>query len=75
VAGHTYKLVELVGTSQSGVTEAVEAAVNRAAQTLKGLDWFEVQQIRGTISDGRVSEYQVSLKLGFRVLSEDEMKA
>ena len=75
MAGNTFKLVELVGTSSVGVSEAIEAAIVRASQTLRGLDWFEVQQIRGTVRDGRVGEYQVVIKVGFRVLSDDELKA
>jgi len=75
VAGNTFKLVELVGTSSVGVSEAIEAAIVRASQTLRGLDWFEVQQIRGTVRDGRVGEYQVVIKVGFRVLSDEELKA
>jgi len=75
MAGNTYKVVELVGTSAVGVSEAIEAAIVRAGQTLRGLDWFEVQQIRGTVRDGRVGEYQAVIKVGFRVLSDDELKA
>ena len=75
MAGNTYKVVELVGTSSVGVSEAIEAAIVRASQTLRGLDWFEVQQIRGTVRDGRVGEYQVVIKVGFRVLSDEELKA
>ncbi len=75
MAGQTYKLIELVGTSEEGVTEAIASAVSRAAETLKGLDWFEVQQVRGRIEDGRVASYQVDVKIGFRVLSEEEMHA
>ena len=75
MAGNTFKLVELVGTSSVGVSEAIEAAIVRASQTLRGLDWFEVQQIRGTVRDGRVGEYQVVIKVGFRVLSDEELKA
>ncbi len=73
--GHTYKLIELVGTSATGVSEAIDAAVSKAAQTLEGLDWFEVQQVRGTIKDGRVAEYQVVIKVGFRLLSDEELRA
>ena len=73
MAGKIYKLVELIGTSEAGVSEAIESAVNRAAETLKGLDWFEVQQVRGRIEDGRVAWYQVDLKIGFRVMSGDEL--
>jgi flavin-binding protein dodecin len=64
-----------VGTSAAGVSEAIQAAVSRASQTLKGLDWFEVQQARARLEDGRVVEYQADVKIGFRILSEDELKA
>ena len=74
MAGRTYKIIELVGTSDVGVTEAINEAVNKAAETLKGLDWFEVVQIRGQIEEQRVAWFQVALKVGFRVMSEDELK-
>jgi flavin-binding protein dodecin len=75
MAGHTYKLIELVGTSETGVTEAIDSAVRKAAETIKGLDWFEVSNIRGQIADGAPQWYQVTLKVGFRVLSSEEMNA
>ncbi|HWW61303.1 MAG TPA: dodecin [Thermoanaerobaculia bacterium] len=62
-----YKLVEIVGTSSDSIESAVSAAVERAAQTLHNLDWFEVDEIRGRINDGKVSQYQVKLKVGFRL--------
>jgi hypothetical protein len=71
--GHTYKMIELVGTSEVGVTEAIDSAIERAAQTLKGLDWFEVTQIRGQITDGKVAWYQAEMKVGFRIMSPDEL--
>ena len=71
---NTYKVIELVGTSDVGVTEAIKTAVDKAAETLKGLDWFEVQQIRGHIDNQKIQWYQVDLKIGFRVLSGDELK-
>jgi hypothetical protein len=74
MAGRTYKIIELVGTSDAGVTEAINEAIGKAAETLKGLDWFEVQQIRGQIDDQKVAWYQVALKVGFRVMSSDELK-
>jgi flavin-binding protein dodecin len=74
MAGRTYKVIQLVGTSDQGVTEAINEAVTRASQTLKGLDWFEVQQIRGQIEDQKVAWYQVDLKIGFRLMSEEELK-
>jgi flavin-binding protein dodecin len=74
VPGHTYKLIELVGTSETGVSEAIAAAVSRAHETLKGLEWFEVGQIRGRIEDGAIAEYQVSVKIGFRVMTSEELQ-
>jgi dodecin len=71
---NTYKVIELVGTSNVGVTEAIKTAVDKAAETLKGLDWFEVQQIRGHIDNQQIQWYQVALKIGFRVMSGDELK-
>lgn len=71
----TYKLIELVGVSDNSVQDAVRNAITRASQTLKGLDWFEVTEIRGLVKDGKVSQFQVKLKVGFRLLSEDEIKA
>ena len=72
---HTYKVIELVGSSPNGVTEAINEAVTRAAKTIRGLDWFEVSQIRGNIQDNNIAWYQVSLKVGFRVMSPEELKA
>ena len=69
----TYKMIELVGVSEESVDAAVRNAITRAAQTLKGLDWFEVQQMRGTIKDGRVDQFQVTLKVGFRIMSPSEL--
>jgi flavin-binding protein dodecin len=69
----TYKMIELVGVSEESVDAAVRNAITRAAQTLKGLDWFEVQQVRGTIKDGRVDQFQVTLKVGFRIMSPSEL--
>jgi flavin-binding protein dodecin len=74
VAGQTYKVIELVGTSSEGVSEAIRSAIEKASETLKGLDWFEVQQIRGQIEDQKIAWYQVDLKVGFRVMSEEELK-
>jgi flavin-binding protein dodecin len=70
---HTYKVVELVGSSGEGLQQAIENAINRAGQTLKGLDWFEVKEIRGNIQDGQVGWYQVKLGVGFRVLDPADL--
>ncbi|MEE1927440.1 dodecin [Streptomyces sp. TRM 70351] len=64
---HTYRVTEIVGTSHEGLDAAIRNGVGRAAQTLHGLDWFEVTQVRGHIEDGRVAHFQVGLKVGFRL--------
>jgi len=67
MSGHVYRVTEIVGSSSEGVDAAVRTAVARAAESLRGLDWFEVTEVRGRIEDGRVAEYQVGLKVGFRL--------
>ena len=62
-----YKLAELVGTSKVSFAEAAQIAVERAAKTVRNLDWFEVSELRGAVRDGRVSQFQVKLKIGFRL--------
>jgi len=64
----TYKLIELVGVSATSIEDAIQNAVGRANQTLKNLDWFEVVEARGLIQEGKVSQFQVKLKVGFRLL-------
>ena len=63
----TYKLIELVGVSENSIEEAIQNAVARANQTLNNLDWFEVVEARGVIQDGRVNQFQVKIKVGFRL--------
>jgi dodecin len=63
----TYKLVEIVGTSEESFAKAVASGVERASQTLRNVDWFEVTEMRGRVSDGKVSQYQVKMKVGFRL--------
>ena len=65
--GKVYRVTEVVGTSDESVQHAVRTAVKRANETLRNLDWFEVSEIRGTIKDGDVEEFQVSVKIGFRL--------
>ncbi|WP_058042756.1 dodecin [Streptomyces roseifaciens] len=64
---HTYRVTEIVGSSPDGVDEAVRNGLDRASQTLRNLDWFEVTQIRGHLVDGAIGHYQVGLKVGFRL--------
>ena len=62
-----YKLVEIVGTSEESFEKAVSTGVERASETLRHLDWFEVTELRGRVTDGKVSQYQVKLKVRFRL--------
>jgi flavin-binding protein dodecin len=68
---HVYRVTEIVGSSHEGVDAAIKNGMDRAARTLRNLDWFEVVQIRGHIADGRIEHYQVGLKVGFRLDDED----
>ena len=63
----TYKVTEVVGTSTEGVDAAIRNAVDKAAQTIRNLDWFEVLEIRGHLEDGAVAHFQVTMKVGFRL--------
>lgn len=67
---HTYRLTEIVGTSKTGVDDAIRHGVARASTTLHGLDWFEVTQVRGHIENGAIEHFQVTMKLGFRIDDE-----
>ena len=64
---NTYKKIEIVGTSPKSFAEAVQNGIARASQTVKNMDWFEVTELRGRIDDGKAAEFQVSLKIGFRL--------
>ena len=68
---HIYRVTEIVGSSSEGVDAAIRNGVDRAARTLRNLDWFEVVQVRGHIADGRIEHFQVGLKVGFRLDDED----
>jgi len=60
-----YKITELTGSSSTTVEDAVQNAVGRASKTLRNLRWFEIVETRGTIDNGKVSQWQVTLKVGF----------
>ncbi|WP_277454559.1 dodecin [Janibacter sp. DB-40] len=66
MANRTYNITEIVGTSPDGIDAAVENAIGEASQTLRNLDWFEVQSIRGHVDGDAVADWQVTIKLGFR---------
>jgi dodecin len=62
---HVYKVIELAGSSEKGMEDAVRNAVERASRTLRNLRWFEVVNTRGHIENGKVREFQVTIKVGF----------
>jgi len=62
---HVYKVVELVGSSETSIEDAIQTAIRRAGQSLRNLRWFEVIQTRGHVENGEVRHYQVVLKAGF----------
>jgi len=64
---NVYAISEIVGTSSDGIDAAIRNAVARASRTLRNLDWFEVDEVRGHIVDGAVEHFQVRLKVGFRL--------
>ena len=71
MSNHTYKITEIVGSSDEGIDTAIRNGIERAADSLRHLDWFEVTEIRGQLTDGAVGHFQVSMKVGFRLDAED----
>jgi dodecin len=71
MANRTYRVTEIVGTSDQGIDEAVRNGIARAAQTIRNLDWFEVTEIRGHLADGAIDHVQVGMKVGFRLEDGD----
>lgn len=65
---HTYKLVELVGSSTQSSDEAVRNAIAKAGESVRNMDWFQVTETRGHITDGKIAHWQVTIKVGFRVV-------
>jgi hypothetical protein len=62
---HIYRVIQIVGSSEKSIDDAIHRAVERAAKTLRELRWFEVVDTRGHIDNGKISHYQVTLKVGF----------
>jgi flavin-binding protein dodecin len=67
MSDHVYKLIEIVGSSAKGTDDAVRNAIDRAAKTIKHLDWFEVIETRGHLQDGKIAHWQVKIRVGFRL--------
>ena len=64
---HVYRMIELAGSSEASIEDAIQNAITRASKTLHGLRWFEVVETRGHIDNGRVAHYQVVIKVGFTI--------
>ena len=71
MSNHVYKQIELVGSSTKSTDDAISKAIERASETLRHLDWFEVTEVRGHIKDGTVAHWQVGLKIGMRLEDGD----
>ena len=67
MSDHIYRIAEIVGTSPHGVDDAIRNAVSRANRTLRNIDWFQTTEIRGHLADGQVADWQVTVKIGFRL--------
>ena len=67
MSDHVYRLSEIVGSSPVSVDEAIRNAITKASQTVRNIEWFEAQEVRGQVVDGAVAYFQVSVKIGFRV--------
>jgi flavin-binding protein dodecin len=65
MSDHIYKLVELVGSSATSIEDAIQTAIGRASSTLENVRWFEVTETRGHVENGKVTHYQVTVKVGF----------
>jgi dodecin len=64
---HVYKIVELVGSSPTSIEDAIQGAIARASSTVDNIRWFEVLETRGHVDSGKVSHYQVTIKVGFTI--------
>jgi len=62
---HVYRVIQIVGSSEKSIDDAIHMAITRASKTLRGLRWFEVVETRGHIDKGKVQHFQVTLKVGF----------
>jgi len=64
---HVYRVIEITGSSEKSISDAIETAVSRASKTLRHLRWFEVVGMRGHLDEGKIQHYQVTLKIGFTI--------
>ena len=67
MSDHVYKMVDVVGSSKVSIEDAIEQAIARSSKSISNVEWFQVSEVRGHVSDGKVGHYQVILKIGFRL--------
>ena len=67
MSDNVYKIIELVGSSETSIEDAIEGAIARASQTVRDIRWFEVKETRGHVESGKVAHYQVTLRIGFTI--------
>jgi flavin-binding protein dodecin len=65
MSDHVYKHIELTGSSRTSIEDAIQTAIARASQTIRGMHWFEVTDTRGYLEEGKVAYWQVTIKVGF----------
>ncbi len=65
---HTYKVIEIVGSSETSIEDAIRGAITKASETIDEIGWFEVMETRGHIAGGKVQHFQVTLKIGFTLV-------
>jgi dodecin len=65
MSNHVYKMIELTGSSDKGIEEAIQNAVSKAAQSVRNMRWFQVLETRGHIDNDQVQHWQVTIKIGF----------
>lgn len=69
MSDHVYRVIEVVGSSETSIDDAIRTAVRRASETIRDIGWFEVVQTRGHVEDGEIEHFQVTLKIGFTLES------
>lgn len=67
MSDHIYKKIEVVGTSTTTIDDAVRNAIKKANETVNGMRWFEITEVRGDIDNGEVAHWQTTVKIGFRI--------
>jgi dodecin len=67
MSDNIYKVTEVVGTSTTSIEDAISGAIERTAETVRDIGWFEVTETRGHVVDGKVAHYQVTLRIGFQL--------